>query len=83
MLGVLVEGAWAYRMKPRIGRHKVDRIEAARLGVASPEATTVPGGRHRYISRVRRYPRGHHGYRACDFWRDLPCLSFCSAFSTL
>ena len=24
----LVEGAWAYRMKPRIGRHKVDRIEA-------------------------------------------------------
>ena len=26
--GALVEGAWAYRMKPRIGRHKVDRIEA-------------------------------------------------------
>jgi transposase len=25
---VLVEGAWAYRMKPRVGRHKVDRIEA-------------------------------------------------------
>ena len=25
---VLVEGAWAYRMKARIGRHKVDRIEA-------------------------------------------------------
>src|ERR1700732_5242907 len=24
----LVEGAWAYRMRPRIGRHKVDRIEA-------------------------------------------------------
>src|ERR1700722_15083393 len=24
----LVEGAWAYRMKARIGRHKVDRIEA-------------------------------------------------------
>src|SRR5450759_4097926 len=24
----LVEGALAYRMKPRIGRHKVDRIEA-------------------------------------------------------
>src|ERR1700737_1477461 len=24
----LVEGAWAYRMKPRIGRHKVDQIEA-------------------------------------------------------
>ena len=24
----LVEGAWAYRMKPRVGRHKVDRIEA-------------------------------------------------------
>jgi len=24
----LIEGAWAYRMKPRIGRHKVDRIEA-------------------------------------------------------
>ena len=23
-----VEGAWAYRMKARIGRHKVDRIEA-------------------------------------------------------
>ncbi|RWN56404.1 MAG: IS110 family transposase [Mesorhizobium sp.] len=23
----LVEGAWAYRMRPRIGRHKVDRIE--------------------------------------------------------
>ena len=23
----LVEGAWAYRMKARIGRHKVDRIE--------------------------------------------------------
>jgi transposase len=23
----LVEGAWAYRMKPRIGRHKVDRVE--------------------------------------------------------
>jgi len=24
----LVEGAWAYRMRARIGRHKVDRIEA-------------------------------------------------------
>ncbi len=24
----LVESAWAYRMKPRVGRHKVDRIEA-------------------------------------------------------
>lgn len=24
----LVEGAWAYRMRPRIGRHKVDWIEA-------------------------------------------------------
>jgi len=24
----LVEGAWAYRMKPRVGPHKVDRIEA-------------------------------------------------------
>src|SRR5450759_5379654 len=24
----LVEGAWAYRMKARIGRHKVDRLEA-------------------------------------------------------
>jgi transposase len=24
----LVEGAWTYRMKARIGRHKVDRIEA-------------------------------------------------------
>lgn len=24
----LVEGAWAYRMKARVGRHKVDRIEA-------------------------------------------------------
>ena len=24
----LVEGAWAYRMRPRIGRHKVDRFEA-------------------------------------------------------
>jgi transposase len=24
----LVEGAWAYRMRPRVGRHKVDRIEA-------------------------------------------------------
>jgi transposase len=24
----LVEGAWAYRLKPRVGRHKVDRIEA-------------------------------------------------------
>jgi transposase len=24
----LVEGAWAYRTKARIGRHKVDRIEA-------------------------------------------------------
>jgi transposase len=24
----LVEGAWAYRMSARIGRHKVDRIEA-------------------------------------------------------
>src|SRR5471030_181076 len=24
----LVEGAWAYRMKARIGRHNVDRIEA-------------------------------------------------------
>jgi transposase len=24
----LVEGAWAYRMKARIGRHKVDRIDA-------------------------------------------------------
>src|SRR5450432_3552682 len=28
MPDALVEGAWAYRMKPRIGRHKVDRIEA-------------------------------------------------------
>lgn len=25
---VLVEGAWAYRMRAPIGRHKVDRIEA-------------------------------------------------------
>lgn len=24
----LIEGAWAYRMKPRVGRHKVDRVEA-------------------------------------------------------
>lgn len=24
----LVDGAWAYRMRARIGRHKVDRIEA-------------------------------------------------------
>ena len=24
----LVEGAWAYRMNARVGRHKVDRIEA-------------------------------------------------------
>ncbi|MBM3575846.1 MAG: IS110 family transposase [Alphaproteobacteria bacterium] len=24
----LVEGAWSYRMKPRVGRHKVDHIEA-------------------------------------------------------
>ena len=24
----LIEGAWAYRMRARIGRHKVDRIEA-------------------------------------------------------
>ncbi len=24
----LVEGAWAYRLKARTGRHKVDRIEA-------------------------------------------------------
>jgi transposase len=24
----LVEGAWSYRLKPRVGRHKVDRIEA-------------------------------------------------------
>jgi transposase len=24
----LVEGAWAYRLKPRVGRHKVDQIEA-------------------------------------------------------
>jgi hypothetical protein len=26
--GALTEGAWAYRMRPRIGRHKVDRIDA-------------------------------------------------------
>ena len=37
----LVEGAWAYRMKARIGRHKVDRIEAL------PKPFATSGGKHK------------------------------------
>lgn len=42
----LVEGAWAYRMRARIGRHKVDRIDAAesrsRYRVESAGSTVHP-----------------------------------------
>lgn len=30
----LVESAWAYRMRPRIGRHTVDRIEGCQRSFA-------------------------------------------------
>ncbi|MER9664401.1 transposase [Mesorhizobium sp. M0159] len=38
----LVEGAWAYRMRPRIGRHKVDRIEAL------PKVVRVSAGKRKF-----------------------------------
>ena len=41
---VLVEGAWAYRMKPRVGRHKVDQIEALPKPVREIGAVHGAGG---------------------------------------
>jgi transposase len=42
----LVEGAWAYRMKARIGRHKVDRIEAL------PKVVATSGGKRKFGSAL-------------------------------
>jgi transposase len=45
----LVEGAWAYRMKPRVGRNKVDRIAALPRSFATSRGTQV-----RLCARYRR-----------------------------
>ena len=70
----LVEGAWAYRMKPRVGRHKVDRIEALPkavrdIGWTGPSASLRSLPPTERVGQERQSGRGRH--RARNGWLHL------------